>query len=336
MEDFDAWMTNYQANWRRDNITSEEWGWWENKQYEWILPLTMWEESLWASIRSGAKYPLAEYLRDNRIHKHDGVHNLKSSWTQCVNLYFPFGQTEYGRRLLAGFLQTYVSSRVNSVDAVELEYAESGNLHPSVLLGELGGMRGTGQTSPDIGFVLNGKRGLILTENKLVEHSFYPCAAHWGKFRSRPENPSPERCDNPLAGLNAATECHQVVWGRRYWDHLAPVVDIDAFSKLRCCPAERSGYQLFRQQALAEGIANSGKYDFVVSSVALDMRNEILLTCLKSTKIKDVRDWGALFNGKAQFTVWDHQQWVTWVEEHDIDDQWADWLQYVKSRYGYA
>jgi hypothetical protein len=104
---------------------------------------------------------------------------------------------------------------------------------------------------------------------------------------------------------------------------------MDAVSNLRCCPAARAGYQLLRQQALAEGIASSGKYDFVVSSVALDMRNEKLRTCLKSTGIADVRSWRSLFNGKAKCKVWDHQQWITWVEDDDTAGEWRDWLQWV-------
>lgn len=53
---------------------------------------------------------------------------------------------------------------VVAVDAIELEYAEVGELHPSTLLGELGGSRGSGQTSPDFAFLVNGGRGLVLTE----------------------------------------------------------------------------------------------------------------------------------------------------------------------------
>jgi len=335
LEDFDGWMSEFQVNWRHEHISTQEWGWWGDKQREWILPLVLWEQTLWSGIQTGKRYPLAKYLSANHVKKHEGVHNLKSSWTHCANLYFPFGQTENGRHLAAEFLKANISSNVDSVDAIELEYAEDGELHPSVLLGELGGSKGAGQTSPDIGILVNHQRGLVLAENKLVEHSFYPCSAHWGKYASRPKNPNPRRCDSPLAGLNANTECHQVAWGRKYWEHLAPVADQDALAKLRCCPAERAGYQLMRQQALAEGIANSGKYDFVISCVAMDSRNETLLTCLKSTGIADLHDWGKLFNGKAQFRVWDHQQWVTWVEEHDGEGEWGDWLEYVTSRYGY-
>ena len=67
-----------------------------------------------------------------------------------------------------------------------------------------------------------------------------------------------------------SSQCHQAAWHRRYWDHLAPVVDQNAFARLPYCPPARHGYQLFRQQALAEGIAQSGKYELVVSAVAVD------------------------------------------------------------------
>jgi len=336
LEDFSGWMNKYQSEWRRDHVACSEWGWFKGKQYEWILPPHLWEQGLWPGIRSEGQYPLTEYILENRIHKHDDCNNLKSGWVHCANLYFPFGQTDFGRHLLAGFLRANVCADVMSVDKVELEYAEAGDLHPSVLLGEIGGSRGIGQTSPDLGLLVNAAQGLILVESKFTERNFEPCSAKIGKGRSLPPNPDQSRCKNPLAGLDAERECHQVTWHRRYWEHLAPVVNVDVMSKLKCCPAARAGYQLLRQQALAEGIANSGKYDLVVSCVAMDFRNEALLTCLNSTGIADVRDWGKLFNGKAKFAVWDHQQWVTWVEKKDTAGEWRDWLQYVKCRYGYV
>lgn len=216
MEDFGRWVSSYQAAWRRENISSDARGWWRGRQYGWILPTELWEEGLWSGIRSGSDWSLPAYVRHNNVKKHNDIHNLKSSWTLCANLYFPFGQSEYGRSLLAGFLKAHVSDQVQHVDALELEYAETGDLHPSRLLGEQGGMRGAGQTSPDIGLLVNGHRGLILAETKFAEHSFYPCSAHWGRGRgSRPPNPHPERCNDPLAGLQAAIQCHQNVWGRK-------------------------------------------------------------------------------------------------------------------------
>ena len=53
-------------------------------------------------------------------------------------------------------------------------------------------------------------------------------------------------------------------------------------------------------------------------------------------QVPDVRDWGELFNGKARFAVWDHQQWVTWVEKHDCAGEWSNWLEYVKAKYRYG
>ena len=58
------------------------------------------------------------------------------------------------------------------------------------------------------------------------------------------------------------------------------MVDDEALGTLSLCPSARPGYQLFRQQALAEGIARSGKYEMVVSAVAFDERKGSMKTAL--------------------------------------------------------
>jgi len=340
VDDFNGYMNDYQADWRQDHDLPAEWGRQNTKRYPWILPRKHWEEGLWIGIRSGSAHSLPDYLQRNRVQKHQGVHNLKSSWVLCANLYFPFRASEEGRSLLAGFLRAHVSPDIQSVDAIELEYAEPADspLHPSPLLGEQGGSRGSGQTSPDVAFLVNGGRGLVLMENKFVEHSFYRCSARRQEGNdARPGNPDLSRCNDTLALLGGfKTLCHQVAWGRRYWEHLAPITNRETASSLRCCPAARAGYQLFRQHALAEGIAASSKYDLAVSCVAMDERNETLRRCLRSTGIPDAWKWGDLFPGRAGFSVFSHQQWVAWVRSHDNDGQWTDWLRYVESRYGYG
>ncbi len=331
---FDEEMTEHQVEWRKANLSPGEKGWQNRRQYEWILPKEDWKQGLWKDIQS----PMSEYLSRTGVQKHAGVHNLKSSWMVCANLYFPFRGSEEGRALLAGFLRKLVHPEITSVDAVELEYAEEGKLHPSELLGEQGGIRGSGQTSPDIAFLVNGRRGLILTENKFVEHSFYRCSARrLTSSKERAGNPDPSRCLNPLKVLqNQESECHQATWGRKYWGVLAPVIDPGKLASLHCCPAAVAGYQLFRQQALAEGIAASGTYDFVVSCLAIDERNTGLRSCLASTGIRDIAHWGVLFNGKTRFALFTHQDWVAWVRSSNPSSQWRDWLDYVEKRYGFA
>jgi len=178
---------------------------------------------------------------------------------------------------------------------------------------------------------------VILIENKLTEHSFYPCSARRKtSSEGRPGNSHPERCED-IKGVMADPQhqCHQCVWGRKYWDILRPVVSMNAMGKLTCCPAAHAAYQLFRQQALAEGIAQSGNYDFVFSCVALDERNDDLKNCLAGTGIADMQTgWSALFNGKACFRVFTHQQWIAWVKGHGAA-AWRPWLEYVAGRYGY-
>lgn len=344
---FDEWMQQRQIDWRNapENKVDRGEGWQNNRHYAWILPKPKWEQGLWPGIRSGSATPLADYLGDE-IHAHTGRHNLKSSWVHCANLYFPFGNTAEGNALLAGFLSEHVSPDVQTVDELHLEYAETEGsaLHPSNLLGEKDGHRGSGQTSPDLAFHVNGRKGLILVENKLTEHYFYRCSAR-AKTGSdeRPANPAPERCEKVAAILtNHRDHCHQCKWGRKYWDILHPVVNRAAVSALNRCPAATAGYQLFRQQALAEGIARGKRsdgthYDFVYSCVALDDRNEALKNCLKNTGITDLQcGWSALWNSdaKARFKTFTHQQWVSHVR-NNAEKTWRDWLAYVTDRYGY-
>lgn len=338
MPTFDEQVQDHQSAWRKVNIASVKWGGHGKGSHPWILPSEYWEENLWPPIRRGSTNSLPKYLDRAGAHRHTGSNNLKSSWVLCANLYFPFGWSDEGKSLLAGFLKAHVDRRIESVDRLELEYAEEGALSPATLLGEAGGARGKGQTSPDVAYVVNGGRGLILTESKYAEHSFYPCSARIAKDEEkRPRNPSPERCDHALSVLDDPKgKCHQVTWGRKYWDQLAPVVDREVMSQLKWCPAANGGYQLFRQQALAEGIANSGKYQFVVSCVAMDARNELLAGSLEATGIGNLGDWAKLFRGRARFVPTTHQAWVRWVRDHDADQRWGEWLDYVERRYGFA
>ncbi len=336
MGSFDQQMNEYQTLWRRNNLKCQEPGEQIGRRRSWILPWDLWEQGLWPGIRTGSDNPLTAYLEKNKVQKHAGVHNLKSSWVLCANLYFPFGTSDEGRDLFASFLKAHVDEEIDTLECIELEFAEpeDSKLHPSSLLGETGGNRGANQTSPDLGLRVNGRQGLVLVENKFTEHSFYECSAwrHRGSSR-RPGNPNPERCNSPLEVAEDESRCHQSSWGRRYWEHLAPVVNREALGFLPICPAARHGYQLFRQQALAEGIARSGEYDLVVTAVAVDERNGELEAGLRRGGIDGFEQWAKIFRGKARFAMFTHQQWVGWVRDHNRSDQWSDWLDYVTQRY---
>ena len=328
-------MNGHQTEWRRNHVASKEYGQQNGRRRPWILPQELWEEGLWPGIRSKSDNSLPAYLERTGVQKHQGAHNLKSSWTMCANLYFPFGASADGRELFAGFLRRYAATDIHSLETVELEFAESGNLSPLQLLGEQGGRRGANQTSPDLGLLVNDGRGLVLVENKFTEHSFYECSAWRHKGNSRRQgNPNTDRCLKPsLVAENPLSQCHQAAWGRRYWEHLASVANREVLAALLHCPAARHGYQLFRQQALAEGIARSRRYDLVVSAVAVDERNNTLSSRLKRSGFDSLEQWGSLFKGEAAFALFTHQQWAAWVQEHDTSGSWRDWLEYVNLRY---
>ncbi|MFH1370836.1 MAG: hypothetical protein ABII09_06075 [Planctomycetota bacterium] len=327
--DFDEEVARQQVDWRTKHVQCKEQGVQNGLKRPWILPENHWKDGLW----EGIKESLPKYLVKEGIKRHTGCHNLKSSWMLCANLYFPFRDD---KEMLACFLNKYVSDRIRTVDRIELEY-EDDKLKPTELLGEPQGIRGANQTSPDVAFVVNGGRGLILTENKYTEHSFYPCSGRKPKYH----NPDIKRClDIEKVMGNPKDTCYMNDWddgkrtNRKYWDFIK--FSENATGTLKKCPAATAGYQLFRQQSLAEGIAQNGDYEFVISCVAYDQNNQALISCLKSTGIDDFRiGWGGLFKGKAGFASFSHQQFVNWVRENDFKGKWKTWLQYVKNRYSY-
>lgn len=315
-------------------------GSWQGKTYPQILLAKHRQSNLWSGLRTGGRFPLDDYLKAKAIQSHTGRDNLLSSWTLCANLYFPFGQDPDGLATVSRFVRAKVDDSITRAKAVELEYEhEEIALQPPKLLGETDGGRGTNQTSPDVAFlveVAGGGDGAVLTEVKFTEHNFYPCSIR--KTLSKAEK---DRTCHDLVALKSDPQglCgqHQVK-RRRYWDHLARGC-FHWGAGLPRCPAATAGYQLFRQHALAEGLARKSDLSLVVSSVAYDERNHGLMQSLKGTGIPDLRkDWEPVFRGKARFKVFTHQDWAKWVREDAERPAWCDgadgWLAYVTDRYG--
>jgi hypothetical protein len=335
MCNFDAEMNEWMKAWRKKHINDKRHGRQNGKERAWILPKENWEQGLWEDIRTGSPNPLPAYLDENRVHKHEGSHNLKSSWILCANLFFPFRQD---LSLLEKFLRAKVSPNIKSLDEIELEYAGEGPLAPSALLGEPHGQRGKNQTSPDVAFKVtlkDGGKGIILTENKFTEHSFYGCS---GRKKDH-DNPDSKRClDFINVSRHKKSVCWQLNWkaegreNRKYWEYLK--ISDYGQSVLKRCPAATAGYQLFRQQALAEGFFKKGDYKYVASAVAYDARNTNLIGSLRTTGVKDFsKDWGRIFEGRAEFKTFTYQEWLGWVKAKG-GSQWKDWIQYIEKRYG--
>ena len=249
------------------------------------------------------------------------------------------------RRMLASFLSRQLDLTVTSIEAVEFEYAAPGNLEPKRLFGEQGGSRGSGQTSPDVAVIFgceDGKSGLYLIENKYTDPHFYKCSG----ADTRPgqghisiglqPNDNPDRCRNVMGVYgNPDAMCHQQEWRRKYWRLLKDSINEENLQACGVCPALTDGYQLFRQQAYAQGIADSGLFDLVVSGVAYDKRNMTLISCLKSVRINDfASDWSRLFNTSVSFHCFTHQELVSWVTR-SRSGFIKEWGQYANDRYDY-
>lgn len=334
-----------QLYWRKDHIKTKEYGYQiidkdtcEPIKLPHIVPFENWEETLYEGIRS----ELTKYIQvpGQEINAHNGVHNLLSSWVLCANLYFLTRTNVDFKAIMIEFLKLKVSDDITEITKVELEFAfpEGDELHPKQLMGEKYGTRGKNQTSPDVAFFVNTKqgRGIILTECKYTEHHFYQCSTKPNECKPN-KNPNPDfsRCMKPAKGYDYKLICHQTnVWKRNYMNLI--IFSDHAEKVMNNCPAATDGYQLFRQQALAEGIAKSNRFELVASTVAYDGRNNDLIGCLKSTGIDDfTKDWEQLFVGKALFKTWTHQEWVDFVRVNDTKGEFKEWVKYMEERCQY-
>ncbi len=339
---FDKLAEEHQISWRnKTQLLEGQFGQFYGKPREHIIPDEQWLQGVWQPIRDS----LATYLDVNGIQPSSQKNNLKSSWTQCANLFFPFRWHHHMKRMLASFLSRQLDLTVTCIETVEFEYAAPGNLEPKRLLGEQGGSRGSGQTSPDVAVIFgceDGKSGLYLIENKYTEHHFYKCSG----ADTRPSqghislglqpNDNPDRCRSVMGVYeNPDAMCHQQEWRRKYWRLLKESINKEILKACGVCPALTDGYQLFRQQAYAQGIADSGLFDLVISGVAYDKRNKTLISCLKSVRINDfASDWSRLFNTSVRFHCFTHQELVSWATR-SRSGFIKEWGQYVTDRYDY-
>jgi hypothetical protein len=330
-EEFRNEQIRLQLAWREKQEISKEYGSQNGKTRAWIVPKTEWKKTIWIQLEKS----LMDYLIKENVQHHTGVHNLLSSWVLCSNLYFGIYINYEFKELFRQFLEKKLGIFIEAINKVYLEFAMNDDLSPANLLGEPDGKRGSGQTSPDVAvsFKSEGENILLLIECKYTEHSFYNCSGRKRKTNSRlVPNPKPERCLAKETIMNFEDNCHQILWGRKYWEFLK--ISEYGINNLIKCPASIGGYQLIRQQALTEGILNSGKFNKVFSCVAYDGRNEALMASMKLTGINSIKDeWKKLYNIKSDFIIWEHQEWVEYVKKNCKEQFEKDWIKYMNERY---
>lgn len=332
MIDFKERMRIHQIKWRRVNLPNIFGGGWQNgKSYEHILPKKYKAQNFYPEIQES----LFDYIKQNKIQPHTGINNLLSSWVVCSNFYWPFNNDE-GHKLLLNYLNKFLSLNMEKIISIELEYLDNQqSLSPSQLLGENEGIRGSGQTSPDlaIAFVTSeGKKGILLIESKFTEHNFYSCSGYSKTKSGKPINPDKKRCLDTEGILDSDfNNCHLLAWERKYWNILKDDLDTNLFRKLKRCPMSISCYQLFRQQALSKGYEK--KYDISISCVFSDSRNEKLLNSVYSSGLNSLPNgWQELFP-KLPFKWLTHNNWFKFVKANNFKCKWDKWINYIESRY---
>lgn len=338
MASFKSKMLTFQISWKNNHLPHIILQGWQNgHQYEHILPRINEEENFYPPIRSLLFNKPNGYLSTSHVKPHTGIHNLLSSWVCCANIYWPFNNTE-GKILLSEYFKAQTNLDIETIQSVELEYEDDDlDLKPSKLLGEENkGIRGSGQTSPDLAIVFktkDGEDGILLIECKFTEHSFYICSGFKKKNSSGKEpNQNNTRClDTKGIVASHFTDCHLTKWDRKYWDLVGNDLDTGKFSALSRCPMSTCCYQLFRQQALAKGFQL--RYSIVASCVAMDERNTTLLNSGKRTGLKQFpQGWHELFPGLPFFWI-THQAWFEFVKANNANGRWDDWIEYVGERY---
>jgi hypothetical protein len=339
MKEFENSLKDYQTNWRLTHLPLIIGDGTQNgisKPY--ILPNRDYLQNFFPDIRDSLFEELEGYVKSKRVKPHTGIHNLMSSWVVCANMYWPFRNPD-GFTLLASFLKEVTGLDIYEITEMDLEYEDDDNdFKPGKLLGEDdGGMRGSGQTSPDLAIKFTtkeGKIGIILIESKFSEHSFYSCSGYSKTKPGKPINDKKERCFNPSLIVDSDfKECHLTSWDRKYWDLLGREIDKEKFSLLKKCPMSSSCYQLFRQQALAKGLEK--KYDISVSAVATDSRNEELKNSSIRNGMKPFPEgWRDLFPNLKLYWF-SHNEWFNYVRGNNSNGIWNEWIEYIGVRYAY-
>ena len=331
-------MRIHQETWKLKNLTHiSKKGWHNGHQYDHVLPKSNTEDNFYPSIRKELFDPIKGYLVVNKVKPHTGVHNLLSSWAMCANMYWPFNNPE-GKKLIATYFKAQTGLDTKTVESLELEFADTDTtFQPARLLGEDDhGLRGSGQTSPDLAILFktsNGEDGILLIESKFTEHNFYGCSAYKKqKPGGRIPNPNNKRCLNTKGILASGySDCHLNIWGRKYWELLGGDLNKPKFATLSKCPMSNCCYQLFRQQALAKGLQK--EYSISASYVAMDGRNSTLINSGKRTGLKPFPDgWQELFPS-LPFYWFTHQDWFEFVKANDKGGRWSDWIEYIGERY---
>jgi hypothetical protein len=329
--DYNTYKNNQidlQLKWRKkQNNISKKNGKYNQIEKDYIVPKEEWLYTIWEPLQE----KLFSYLKDINIQPHDGSHDLLSSWILCSNLYFGAFINEDFKELFRQFLEEKVKARIEKIDEIHLEFVPGERSKPN-FLGEPGGIK---QTTPDIAIVFNtnNKKGLILVECKYTEQSFYDCFGRMKKSDyGQIVNPNPENCYKLKTIESSCLFCNSKKWIRKYWRYLK--FSENGYVKLNKCPAFSGGYQLVRQQALAEGIVKCGDYENVWSCVAYDGRNEKSMMSMKQVGINSIKDeWEKLFIIKSKFIVWEHQEWTKYVRDNGKEEFDKNWIKYINERY---
>lgn len=223
---------------------------------------------------------------------------------------------------------------MSEIASFDLEFADPPPYDQGTLLGETGGRRGAGMTSPDVGIRhrdRDGSRGVVLIEVKYTETGFGTCS----EYRRLAGSQDRARCLDLGALVAGMEDCPYRASGRRYIEAIRDAMRATDAALPDVCPAASGAYQILRQQALAESLVAEGAYQHATSVVAYPVRNHELTTALNRISSGEftLQQWGTLFGGGSTFSSFLHEHFVDFIEGLDGPLWTRRWLQYTRERY---
>ncbi len=295
------------------------------REYEHILPSSLWNQNLWSGIRQAA----VDHFNCEKIKWHDQRDNLLSSQILCVNVFFPLRNYP---SLLEGFLKEHYPSLVK-VTNVDFEY-----IGPKNYFKERGG-RGYSRTSSDVSIAwedTKGKNNLLLVEFKFTEPNFGGCG--------KSANPDRNRCNNGKKIISSPkTECYRASpeVNRPYWDMIlspqGPFIR-EMLSKTPYCPFRYDFYQLMRNQLLAKCVAEDKNTGFstVEFAVCYDVRNKTLVNLSRpiENNPNPFAVWQSFLKNPNSFKYFTIQQLLEHIDHKNLSDELKPWRAYLNNRYG--
>lgn len=305
-------------DWKRRSISAER-GVYRGREYDAILPA---ESDIPAMIYRPI-VPLLEQMQQGAFayKPHKFAHHAVSSQTACINLFMPLLLSKSADTILptiAGAPDDFCSmARDRLFNGFCFEYWGQDIVEGSGLLRDHSLQAGTDADVAIAYHNTSGRFSLWLIEHKLSEKEFTECGAY--NSRNNTTKSSCKGCSLTDIAQEPERCYYHAVKGYRYWELIESRIErYRGAVEMEGCPFRHGMNQLWRNQALAFALEDTGIYDRVTFSVCHHARN----TMLNNT----ICQYRALTSNDKMFSAFTNYDIIDAIGEVHRDlDAWRKW-----------